>query len=300
MSSLSDKSTTRPSGRFIGTCAGILAALAFAAMNLLVLVADGDLDAGVCLASRGLVGSLFLTPLVWREAAGVFSFRGWSLWVQCIFGALASLALFYNVNALGVGEAVALSYLAPIFVALVAPVIFRERLRVWQVAGVVTMVVASICLQMVHAPWRLSQATFIGFCGALSAAVSLLALKRAAQMHSAWLASWAFCVFSIITACAVIKPDALEQARGAWQLALSVGVLGTVGQICLSWSFKRLPAALAGALSLSTLIFSVLFESIYASRWPTSLQITGYTLMCFGLLLLQRAPRLRADHPVTS
>ena len=194
----------------------------------------------------------------------------------------------------------ALSYLAPVFVALVAPALFHERLRAWQVAGVMTMVAASTCLQMAHAPWPVSQATLIGFCGALSGAVSLLALKRAAQMHSAWLASWAFCVFSILTACAVLKPDATDQARDAWQFALAVGMVGTLGQICLSWSFKRLPAALAGALSLSTLVFSVLFDSIYASRWPTPLQMAGYTLMCLGLLLLQRPQRVHADRHATS
>ncbi len=279
--------------RAVGVAAAVAAALAFAAMNLNVLLGEHRLHATGCLAARGVVGTLALLPWVWREVPGIFTARGWPVWTQCICGALAALALFHNVSVLSVGEAVALSYLAPIFVALAAPVVFRERFSPGQAVGVFLMAVGAVCLQLSHGPWRLSHSTWVGLGGAACGGGALLALKRAARAHSPMLAAWTFCLFSAVSAACLTPPWAWDAAelRSTWGLVLTVGGLGTLGQVFLSWSFKRLAAGLAGGLSLLTLVFSVLFESVYTSHWPSVLQLCGYLSMCLGLLWLRAQER---------
>lgn len=268
----------------LGVLIGLLSAFCFAGLNVLVKIAS--IPSAEMMFARGFVGVVLLTPFVVSEVRSLFHRHSIFVWIRFIAGALAVLALFYNIQINGAGLATAVANLTSLFVILFSIIFLRERLIFSEWIGIILVFLATF---MLHSPLGLMinfQGSVIGLLGAFSGAIAIISLKKIANQYSAYLLVWGFCFF-----CGIISlfcPGPSWFCR-SWLDVLALflaGILGAAGQIFLTVSYRELPASLASAVTLSAILWSVILESLYFREllsFPSSL---SYLLMAIGLQIL--------------
>ena len=125
----------------------LLAAAAFAAMTALVRVMGESLHPFEIAFWRNFFGLMFMAPWLMRmgwgslktQRIGLYTLRG-------TFGLTAMLLWFWAITAMPMGEAVALSFTAPLFASLAAVVVLREHMGLRRVGALVAGFIGALII----------------------------------------------------------------------------------------------------------------------------------------------------------
>ena len=187
---------------------------------------------------RNLFGLVVIGPLLWRYGIGVFRTKRIDLHLmRAVLNVLSMLAFFTGLAATPIARATALSFTAPLFVALLGVLFLGERFR-----------------------WRRWTAIGCGLLGALDILrPGLEALDTGALLILASSLLWSFAMIDIkilgrtessvtITAYVTVLltlltlPPALlvwqTPPAHAWVWLVFIGVIGTLGQILVTEALK--------------------------------------------------------------
>lgn len=264
-----------------------MAAILFSGLHFFVKIGTPSLPPAQLNFVRGAVGVLLLLPFLRKEIPLLVTKKHLSLWARSLFGALATLALFHNIQLSGTSFAIAMANLASIFVVLFSVMFFRETLTLIEWIGVAVVLGASFALDSPFGVKIAPAAAIIGLIGACCGGIAMTSLKQAANQFSPLLIVWGFSLFSMITALMMPGGDWSWRIEECLFILIPTGLCGLLGQIFLTKSYERLPAIIATACSLSSIIWNLLIESIYFGMLPKSFSLLMYLLFLVGLLVLQ-------------
>jgi drug/metabolite transporter (DMT)-like permease len=282
-----DKVKSSRMNRKTAILCGLSSALCFASLNLIVKASTTHFPADELVFSRSLVGIIFLTPLVWRDAPRLFQSNSASLWIRYIGGAIAFFALLFNIHISGVASATMLSNSSALFTVIFSALILHEKITQKEAWGIAWVIVGTLIL---HSPVGSNlpfKGLVIGLIGAVGGAMGALALRKASNQHPKLFLVWGFCVF-----CGVLS---LLNPSTKWVLTSSTdflvlfttGVLGVAGQYFLTLAYSTLPASIASATSLSAIIWGITLESAYFGTIPNSISLLSFGLIVYGLYRIQ-------------
>ena len=114
----------------------LLAAAAFAAMTALVRYLGRDMHAFEIAFFRNFYGLLFMAPWLARTGwRGLRTRRTGAYGLRAAFGLTAMLLWFWAVTLMPLGDAVALSFTAPLFTSVAAVAVLGERMGVRRTAA---------------------------------------------------------------------------------------------------------------------------------------------------------------------
>lgn len=239
--------------------------------------------------SRTIIGGALLVILffVTRQRLHTEAIR--SQWPMLLLsGAAMGLSwvfLFGAYRLSSVSTATLLYYCGPVFVLLLAPVLFREKLTVQHGVGIVAVLAGMFLVNGVGASFSGVTLGFVyGLLSALLYAVMILACK-----HVTGVAGLERTTIQILVACVVVAAYnvASDQPAVEWNTAsiLATAVLGVVntGAACYLYfsSIPELPAQTVAVCSyldpLSALVFSALFlgERLSAAQIAGAVCILG-------------------------
>lgn len=109
----------------------ILAAVSFAFMMTSVRYMDGKFDAFQIVLVRALVGILLVGPLVSRSGIGALRTNRLPMhFVRTLFALFAMATLYYALADIPVAQAIALTFLIPLFTTIAAGLVLREAVGV--------------------------------------------------------------------------------------------------------------------------------------------------------------------------
>ena len=236
---------------------------------------------------RGAVGAILLLPLMRKEIPLLLDKRYLSLWTRSLFGSLAALALFHNIQVNGATFASAIANLSSIFVVVFSLVIFRETLTLIEWIGLGVVFAAVYTLESPLGFTIEPFAAVIGLVGAFCGGIAMTSLKRAANQFSPLLIVWGFSLFSMITALIVPSGEWSWHWKESLIVLIPVGLLGLIGQVFLTRSYQHLPAIVASACGLSIVFWNIFLEAVYFVTLPKSGSLLSYFFLCGGLLLMQ-------------
>lgn len=116
----------------------LLAAAAFALMTALIRFVGRDMHAFEIAFFRNLYGLLFMVPWLMRRGwAGLRTRRTGAYTMRAAFGLTAMLLWFWAVTLMPLGNAVALSFTAPLFTSVAAVAVLGERMGVRRTAALI-------------------------------------------------------------------------------------------------------------------------------------------------------------------
>lgn len=274
------KSEPAPGGdrTLLGIGSMIMATLVFTLLQALVK----DLSArGYPTVQLVFFRSLFaLIPvLLLMRAQG-----GWSLikttrprqhFYRCLAGLIAMVCYFKAYSLLGMADAVAIGFSAPLFMTLLSIPLLGEVVGKHRWAAL--LVGFSGVLIMVRPGSELFQpAALIGLAGALCYALAMIAIRgMSRQEHSLTIVFYYSLFGAVVTGLAIPFVFVMPLGWLDGLLMVGLGVLGGVGQFFLTQAFRLAPVAAVAPFDYTAMIWAIVLGLILFSEWPSTGVVIG-------------------------
>ncbi|CAN5323927.1 DMT family transporter [soil metagenome] len=292
--------SAQPASRYASTLwpllAGVLAAASFVTMDASIKTLAPRYDALQLSFFRFASGSVFALALwLWKRSA-LPSREAWRLHVmRSLFLLVSLVGYFFALTRLPLAQAIAISYLSPIFVSVLAVPLLRERPSpsIWAAlmlgfAGVAISVLPELLAIRAGA----GDGRLLGMASAAVAAMAfagvMLLARRQANRDSIW----------TILLVQNLLPLALLIAPAAWSwkplltsdvaLIAGVGALGTIGLLSMTFAFTRLEASRVAPLEYTSFVWAAGLGYGLFGEVPTLATAASAALIIGGCLLLLR------------
>ena len=242
----------------------------------------------------------------------------WLLWTREFPGALKTANPMghlwrgvVGVSAMGMGfaalgllplpDAVAIGYAAPLLVTVFAAMFLGEAIRAWRLSAVAlglvgVVVVLSPRLSLADAEAASAGAALgalAALMGAVGAALAPIHIRRLVQTEkTAAIVFWFSVTSSVLALLTIPWGWVLPEPREAALLVLA-GLLGGVGQILLTSSYRHAEAAVIASFEYASMLLALAVGYLLFDEVPTAMMLAGAALIvAAGLLIVFRERRL--------
>ena len=241
-------------------------------------------------------GALFAVPLWLWQRTPMPAQPQWR-WHALRSGLLlmALLTWFYALQQLPLVQAVGVGYTAPLFIALLAMWVLRERPSRWIWAAL-----AMGALGVGVALWPELSATdapgsegrLWGMAAAGVSAVTYAGVVVVARHQAQHDALWTILLVQNLLPVLVLAVPMLW----LWQplpasdipILLLMGALATGGMLCITWAFSHIEASRAAPVEYTGLVWAALLGFVVFGEVPTVWSLSSAALITLGCLLLIR------------
>ena len=276
--------------------AGALAAASFVSMDSVIKLMAPRYDA-LQLSFFRFAGGAVFAVLLWAWKRSPLPERAaWRLHiVRSLFLLVSLVGYFHALTQLPLALAVTISYLAPIFVSVLAIPVLKERPSpsIWAalVLGLCGVTI-SLLPELREGLDGKSNARLLGMLSAAVAAVSFAFVMLLARKQSRSDSVWTILLIqSLLPLLLLIAP-----AAWSWKpllpsdiaLILLAGALGTLGLLCLTYAFTRLEASRVAPLEYSSFVWAAGLGYLLFGEVPTLTTAASAALIIGGCLLLLR------------
>lgn len=207
----------------------------------------------------------------------------------CFFTALARLPL---------AEAIALTFIAPLLMALLGRLILREPLSPRSLIGIaiglggVAVIARGQEMAATHA------FDLVGLVAALACAffyaLSLVLMrKQSAQDSTITIVA----LSNVLAALLILPVMAVQwQPPTPWHVALfaMAGLLGTLGHLCMAWAYSRAHAGRLGILEYTAFLWGSIFGFAFFAEVPSGWTLAGAAMIVMACLFAATARRKSA------
>lgn len=257
-------------------------------------------------AMRYFVGALVAFALFralrtpWPDGATVRP----HLW-RAVVVSLTALSFFYALSTLPLAVTLALSFTSPIFIALFAALILKERAGRQVLAaialgflGVLVVLWAQLDSAAGAGP---GDETLLGIAAALFSAVtyalSMVALKsRAARDPLPTIVLLQNALPGLMVTPLAASSFAMPTG-GEVLLFLLIGTLGVFGHICMAFAYGRADASRLGVFEYTAFVWAVGIGLVAFGEIPSLGTLGGAALIVAGALIVSRTTRPVAPEP---
>lgn len=297
-SGASGRAAARP---YLGIGLKVLSALAFTLMSAGVKVLADRFPTGEIVFFRCFIAiAPLLLWLRWQggviDAVRTRNLKGHVL--RSIIGACGMFAGFAGLSYLPLSDAVAIGYASPILVVVLAAVVLRERVQAYRWAGVSVGFLGVLITLAPHLEFGGSNgggaagALFAILAAACSAAATIQVRKLTGTERTGAIVLYFFLFTSLLG----LSTLALGWKMPGWSdlaLFVVVGVLGGIGQILLTESYRHGDASLVAPFEYTTMLWSVLIGWFVFGQLPTAaIAVGGGIVAAAGVFVVWRERRL--------
>jgi drug/metabolite transporter (DMT)-like permease len=252
--------------------------------------------------ARSTLAFAFALALTRMSGADLVVWRPGALWLRSCASSLSLLCTFFALGRLATSEVLTLTNTFPIWVALLSwPLLhIRPGAAVWLAAACGVLGVTLIQSPHFDAGAGTMPAVVLALTAALTSAVAMLGLHRLKGVHP-----WAIVThYSAVATLFVLGswvvggvPDLTPLAEPrTLALLLGVGVMATLGQVCITQAFTSGQPARVSVVGLTQIIFALGLDVLF--HGPA---VQPATLAGIGLVLAptawMMAGRARASQP---
>ncbi len=214
--------------------------------------------------------------------------------VRGVLVVITAFLFFFALAKLELAEAITLSFLSPLFLALLAALILKEPIRPAVLGAIVVGFVGMgvIVAGKIGGGGTLDLPRILGIAAAITCALTyaanLVLLRQRAQTDPLGLIVLAQNLFPLI----LIAPFAIAVWETpdlrSWVLFAGIGLLGVVGHLSLAWAFKHANAGPLGVLEYTALIWGSAFGYLAFGEVPVWTTWAGAALIVAACLTVAR------------
>jgi drug/metabolite transporter (DMT)-like permease len=281
-------------------------ALAFAVMGALVKAAGRRLPVGEIVLARALVSLAICLVTLRRAGVDPLGVRRGRLLARGVIGALGLVCVFYAVTRLPLAEATMIQYLHPVFTAILAATLLRERSGAGLVlslglglAGVLAVArPAALFGGAASALPPLALAAALA--GAFLSACAYVAVRHLSATEHPVVIVFYFAWVAVLGALPLVARSLVLPEGAEWLLLLGVGVAAQIGQVALTLGLRLETASRATALSYLQVVFAALLGALFFGELPGVWTGVGALLILAGAAAAIREGRgpTRLPEPV--
>ncbi len=285
-----------PSGR--GIALGILLMVVsvgfFAAMNMFVKLIGPEYHALEAAFFRNVIAAALVIPFV-LATGGVGALKtkrplGHAL--RAVFGLGSNALCFYAYQHIALSSGMAITMSVPIFAALLAIPLLGEKVgwHRWSaiVIGFIGVVIA------LDPQGAIQEGSLYALAGTLCWAMVVILVKKLSATESPYTIVFYYMITGALIATCFLPWIWVTPTPRVWALYLATGVVGAIGQICMTFAMKLAPASVAAPFEYTQIAWAVLFDMALWGVAPSTATLTGATIViATGLYIFHREARRR-------
>lgn len=209
---------------------------------------------------------------------------------------------FAALSYLPLHDSIAIGYASPLIVVILAAVLLKEQVRAYRWTAVAigfvgVLIMLSPYLKIETFTGSLSGGPTLGalcaLLGAFCSAGAMIQVRRlTATEKTGAIVFYFFILASCLSLCTIVfgwrMPDAYD-----WALFVIGGILGGIGQILLTQSYRFADTSIIAPFEYTTMIWALLFGWVVFGDLPTLTMLTGATIVAgTGLFIVWREHQL--------
>lgn len=255
----------------------------FSAMSLLIPFTH-SVSTSIIVSARFVTGIVAIAALALLGFGRLRPVNRWWLVVRGIIGASSVYFFYRGIMMLGLGKGTILNYTYPVFAALLAPLILKEKLS-WDVLAAVIVSFAGIWL--VVNPGSIASIgveDLLALFGGILSGVAVVAIKKLRETDSPSVIYLAQCVFGLLVVGWPTASSSFAFAGREWLILLGIGALATGAQLAMTWAYKHVRATEGSLLGFLVPVLNVLLGVIVFGELmrPSTLAGSAIVLLACG------------------
>ncbi len=273
--------------------------LVFSAMSLLVPFTR-SINTSIVTAARFTTGILVIGGLGLFGSANLKPVN--KLWLvgRGLFGAASVYLMYFGMVKLGLGMGTILSYTYPVFAALLAPLVIREKLHpdVF-VAVAVSFVGIWLVVNPMGGPGHVAGAAagprglyeLLALLGGFLSAVAVVAIRKLQATDTPYTIYLAQCVFGMLLFGYPMARSSFAFALPLWLVLAGIGILATVAQLLMTFAYRDVPATEGSLLAFMVPVINSILGIVVFGEKMQPLTIAGALIVlaaCVYVALRER------------
>lgn len=274
----------------------VVSAALIAAMYGLIKTLSASYPVGEIVFARSLFA---LAPILWhlhrlQRWRALRTRRPAAHASRSLFG-LASLFLgFSAVSMLPLSTAMALTYTAPLFVALFAMVCLREPVSARRWASLLLGFGGVVLVVDPDLSGGLPLGALLALLAALSGAAALVSIRSLASTEDSTVIAFYFSLVGTVIAAAMMPWGFVMPGPQDVAILVLVGVLGGIAQLLLTYAYHQAPASVIAPWEYATLVFASLIGFAFWGDAPGPAELLGIGVIVAANLTLGWSAPARA------
>ncbi|MDD2780673.1 DMT family transporter [Sulfuricurvum sp.] len=245
---------------------------------------------------RNTIGLIVIAFFLLRKPMKNVGGKPFTLIFRGVIGTVALLAFFYTISATTLSNAIVYAKTEPIFTALLAFFLLKEKLQSHALLAIAIGFLGVILLSKMEFGYLHIMGLLTGFLSAL-AYTSVRSLKAHYDERTVvlsfmlsgviipallmFIANYVHSDFFAFALNSFVIPQGI-----AWLWIILMGVAAAFGQIYMTRAYFYAKAGIVSTLSYSVVLFATLFGILLGDLFPTPIVITGGILIVISGILL--------------
>lgn len=265
----------------------MLAAFFFSLMAVSVKSLKSVIPSQEIVVGRSIVMVTIGIYLLRRRKVSILGNDRKLLFLRGFFGFLGLSAFFYTLTTIPIANSVVIQYTSPIFTALFAAVILKEKLnpKLWFAFGL-----AFLGVILVSKPTSdfIFWPSVLGVLGAACSGIAYNLVRKLRRSEDPINIILYLPMVSIPLSLPVVIPKFVMPQGSAWLLLLLVGIFTFIAQVFLTRGLHLEKAGKATMVSYITVVFSILFGWIFWGEIPDAMSAAGAVLILIAIYINTR------------
>ncbi|ARR00267.1 putative membrane protein, putative permease (EamA domain), type 1 [Campylobacter porcelli] len=270
----------------------LIASMLFAGTGALSKILSSELSSIEIVFFRNIIGLFLIIFMIYQKPLHQSGGKFWLLAFRGIIGTIGLYAFFYNIAHIDLATAFTFSKTSPIFTALFAAFIFKERLNYLSWFAIFIGFVG--ILFVIEPTLGINKDEYIGLLSGIGAAMAYTSIRGLRKHYDtrAIVLSFMLCgsaipLLSMIIGSFYYKPNLdflispfVMPSLNGWGLVIVMGLLATGFQIYLTKAYAASKkAGVVAAVGYSDVVFSMIFGLILGDPLPSSLAFLGIIMI---------------------
>lgn len=261
----------------------LISTLAFACMNATVKFLTDVSPFQIVFFRSG--SSLFFTfGFLLKNKIPIIGTNNKLLILRGLVGVTSMTLFFMSIKYLSVGTAVSLRYIAPIFAAIFAVILLKEKIKILQWFFFLMAFVGVIILKGFDTQLNSYGLILVLLAALFSGLVYILISKIGKSEHPVVVVNYFMVIATVVGGILSINnwvnPNGYD-----WLLLFTLGFFGYFGQVYMTKAFQTASTSQVAPFKYIEVIFTVLFGIFVFKEIYTFWSVIGITLIIGGLIL---------------
>lgn len=260
----------------------IFSVIAFAVMNAVVKYLS-VFNVYQIVFFRSIGTLVFTLPLILKSKIPLLGTNKKLLLARAIVGVISLTCFFQSLNYLPVGTSVSLRYTSPIFAAILAFFLLKEKIKTIQWFLFLLAFVGVLLIKGFGTDVNTIGLIFVLVSAVFQGLVFVLIRKIGSKEHPLVIINY-FMVIAFVFGGLMSINNWINPKPTEWLLLLSLGVLGYIGQLYMTKAFQTNETNLVAPLKNLEVIFAIIIGTFWFGEIYNLLTLLGVFLILFGLV----------------
>lgn len=280
----------------------LYASFCFALMGVFVKILSEQLGVLEITFWRNFFGVIVIGATLYKVPLKGVGGRFWLLCFRGFMGFVSLLAFFYNIAHIPLADAMTFSRTAPIFTAILAFIIMKEKMSIFGWCTIFIGFVGIVFIMKPNLSVGLKTTDLMGIFSGIGAALAYTSVRELKKYYDTRAIVLSFMLIGSIGPLLMIgciqflHVESLESFFGTptlpngvfWIYIILMGAFATAAQVFMTKAYGATKAGIVAAISYADIVFAGILSAILWKIFPDMYTLFGIMLVIFSGILIAK------------